>query len=258
MRARGAAFALPAVAAGGLAMQAYLSAHAPLPAFDDFDISGEYGSGAGAPLRVAVLGDSTVTGPGLDHPGQVFVARCADRLPQRVRLEHHAVGGARIRDVVERQVPEVLASPPELAFVSVGANDAIHGTPARRYGRDLGRLLLALTAAGVRTVTCGLPNLSVLPRVPRPLRRVVGARGVAVDREHARVVGRFERAIRVPAGPEVDAHFRDRGELLFAGDRYHPNAAGHEVLAEACYPYFAEAVARAVVDRAISRLTPRP
>jgi lysophospholipase L1-like esterase len=220
----------------------------------ELDVSGDYGTGCGQPLRVAVLGDSTLTGPGLDHPGQVFVARCADRLPQRVRLERHAVGGSRVRDVVEQQLPAVLAAPPALAFVSVGANDAIHGTPTGRYGRALAQLLLALSAAGVWTVACGLPDLSVLPRVPRSLRRLVGARGAAVDREHARVTSRHPRAIRVPAGPVVDDHFRARGAARFAGDRYHPNAAGHAVLADACYPYFAEAVARAVVDRAISRL----
>jgi lysophospholipase L1-like esterase len=235
-------------------MQAYRSAHAALPAFPDLDVTGDYGEGCGQPLRIAVLGDSSVTGPGLDEAGEVFVARCAARLPQRVRLERHAVGGSRVRDVLQRQLPAVLAAPPAVAFISVGTNDAIHGTPAGRYGRDLGQLLMALSAAGVRTVSCGVPDLSVLPRIPRSLRRLVGARGAAVDREHARVVGRHGRAIRVPSCPAIDDQFRTRGDALFADDRFHPNAAGHAVLADACYPYLAEVVARAVVDRAISRL----
>jgi lysophospholipase L1-like esterase len=254
MRARGAALALPAAAMGGLAMQAYRAAHAPLPAFADLDVSGDYGRGCGQPLRIAVLGDSTMTGPGLDAAGDVFVARAAHRLPQPVRLESHAVGGSRVRDVVEQQLPAVLASPPQVAVVSVGANDAIHGTPTRRFGRDLDRLLMALAAARVRTVACGVIDLSVLPRVPRALRPLVAARSASIDRVQARVVRAHALVIRAPAEPRVGPHFRDRGEALFAADRFHPNADGHAVIADACYPYLAEAVSRAVVDRAIDRL----
>ena len=82
MRARGAAFAVPAMV-GGLWVQAQRAAHAPLPQFDDQDLTGYYGGGGGrvgthpAP-RIAVVGDSTFTGPGLESARDIFVAQAAE------------------------------------------------------------------------------------------------------------------------------------------------------------------------------------
>src|SRR5690348_3345398 len=78
MRARGAALALPAMV-GSVWVQAHRAARADLPEYDDLDVTGYYGPEvAGAPrLRVAAVGDSTLTGPGLDHARDTFVARVA-------------------------------------------------------------------------------------------------------------------------------------------------------------------------------------
>lgn len=244
MRGRGAVLALPAVTAGGLVVQAYRAAHAPVPAFADLDVSGEYGNGTGPPIRVAVLGDSTLTGPGLDHPRDIFVARAVAELGHRVRLERHAVGGSRVRDVLESQLPCVLDDPPPVAFVSVGSNDAIHGTSARRFALELRRLLGALASAHVETVCCGLGDLSVVPRAPRALRPLLAARSSILDRHHERVTYGAKRVVRVPAGQLTNHVFRARRDSLFTADRFHPNAAGHAVWADACRPFLAGALDR--------------
>lgn len=245
MRARGAALALPAAAVWGLAMQAYRAAHAPVPMFADLDASGIYGLGVGRPVRLAVLGDSTLTGPGLDGPEEIFVAQAAARLPHRVRLEHHAVGGSRVQDVLYHQLPRVLADPPTVAFLSVGANDVIHGTPVRRFARDLRVVLMTLAAVGVETLACGIADLSVLPRVPRTLKPLLAARSAGLDRRHERVVETIHRATRVPPDRLTNPEFRTWGVALFTADRFHPNAAGHGLWAEACFPFLATAVGRA-------------
>jgi lysophospholipase L1-like esterase len=227
-------------------MQAWRAAHAGLPTFGDHDPSGHYGSFDGTAVRIATLGDSTLTGAGLDHPQEIWITRVVERIAARVplRLESHAVGGARIHDVLVRQVDRVACDPPHVAVVSVGANDAIHGSSARRAQRELTDVLATISTFVPQVLLFGVGDLSVIPRAPRSLRPVLSARSRLFDRVHMRAVDAVDGVMRVPAGPLTNRVFRERGDVLFAADRFHPNAAGHEVWADAFEPFIAAAVAR--------------
>jgi lysophospholipase L1-like esterase len=244
MRARGAAFAVPAVV-GSLWVQARRAAHAPLPEFGDLDPTGYYGGEddtSGDPVRVAALGDSTVTGPGLDHARHVFVGQAAGRSPRRVHLARFAVGGSRVADVLTDQLPAAIDARPEVAVLSVGANDAIHGTPLTQFERDLRTVVGTLDHAGVRTIVCGLIDLSVVPRIPVLLKPLLAHRGAAYERRKVRAIHPAARAVYVPADRKVNEAFRARGEEFFAADRFHPNRWGHGCLATALAPYLVAAV----------------
>jgi lysophospholipase L1-like esterase len=235
MRARGAAVALPALV-GGLWMQIQRAAHAPLPEYDDLDPSGFYGAGelgdADRPVRMALVGDSTLTGPGLDRAGDVFAVRVADRSPYRVQVIRHAVGGSRVADVLMHQLPAVLDDPPEVAVLSIGANDAVHNTPLGPFERDIRAVVGALDRAGVPTVVCGLIDLSLIPRIPPALRSLLALRGAAYERRKRRATHPAARAVYVPVGRTVNEAFRARGEAFFVPDRFHPSTEGHRCLAE--------------------------
>jgi len=248
MRARGAAIATVPALVGGLWAQVHRAAHAPLPQFDDLDLTGTYGGGTGdsrtEPVRVAVMGDSTLTGPGLDHPSEVFVARAASRLETRLQLTRFAVGGSRIGDVFMHQLPAVLDAAPDVAVISIGANDAIHATPLGQFERDVRAVIGALDRAGIVTLVCGLLDLSVIPRVPSALKLMLAMRGAAYERRKARAVYPAARAVHVGVTPAVNQAFRARGEEFFTADRFHPNAAGHACLADGLGPYLEAAVHR--------------
>lgn len=236
---RGIAIGVPGVAlatAGGLWAQIRHAANAPLPHFEDLDASGRYGPPTGDPVRVAVLGDSSLTGPGLRRGDQIWVARLADALPWHLHLESHAKGGSRVRDVLDHQLPTALASRPDAFVVSIGANDAIHGTPARTYARALSCVFDRLTEVAP-VVAVGIGDLSVIPRVPSTLRSVVARRSATFDRVHKLVSADRDRVVRVPVAKLSDPHFRRRGTELFAEDLFHPNDRGHQLWAELFLPY---------------------
>jgi len=253
MRARGAALALPAMV-GGVWFQVHRAANAEHPEFADLDLTGYYGptgAGTGEPLRVAVVGDSTLTGPGLDHARDVFVARAAALAPVPLHLTRHAVGGARVADVLMAQLPAVLDSRPDLVVLSVGANDAIHSTPLAQFERDLRAVVGALDRARIETVVCGVIDLALVPRIPSVVRPLLSRRGAAYERRKARAAHPTARVVHVGIDRRVNEAFRARGEDFFTADRFHPNALGHGCLGELFAPHLAAAIARVRAAREV-------
>ena len=97
----------------------------PAPAQPEFDPSVVLGPPDGVPLRVAALGDSTLTGPGVRSPDEIWarlaLARLAEVTGRRVELRSVGVGGATSADVVHSQLEDAVRFSPRLALVSVGA-----------------------------------------------------------------------------------------------------------------------------------------
>ena len=236
---RGIALGVPGVAlatAGGLWAQARHVANTPLPHFGDLDATGRYGDPAGSPVSIALLGDSSMTGPGLDHGEQIWMAQLARRLPCDVTVHSHAKGGSRARDVLEHQVAAAIETRPDVFVVAIGANDAIHATPTRTFARHM-ELVLDRLSALAPVVSLGIGDLSVIPRLPRTLRPMVAHRSAVIDRAHALVAADRDGVVRVPVGKLSDHHFRRHGAELFAADLFHPNHRGHQLWAELFLPY---------------------
>ncbi len=195
-------------------------------------------------VRVALIGDSTITGPGLDHVDDLWVRQVAARLSDRYRLvlASEAVGGARARDVLMYQVRAAVARCPDVAIVSVGANDALRRIRIGRFAAQLTAIVTALGNAGAEVVLCGVGDVGAAPRVPFPLKMVVSERSRAVDRIHARVAAQHGVA-KVAVGELTNDLFRSRPER-FCADLFHPNRGGHTVWADAAFPVVAEVIAR--------------
>jgi lysophospholipase L1-like esterase len=234
-------------AAGAVAAQFWYVAHRPLPSFHDLDANGVFGSDTMPEARIVLLGDSTVTGPGLESCADLWSHQVARRLAleHRVRLLSLAVGGSRANDVLVRQVPDALALEPHLAVISVGANDATHGTPLRRIETDLDAIVAAFGKIGTGVVLAGVGDLGNIPRLAFPLKALASRRSRAIDRVHARVAGRYGHVVKVPVAQRCDEFFRSAD--AFCPDLFHPNRAGHAVWADAAYPVIAAALARATV-----------
>lgn len=236
---RGISLAVPGLAvatAGGLFVEVRRAANAPLPHFDDLDASGRYGDPDGPPARIRVLGDSSLTGPGLADGSRIWVARLADRLDHDIELVSHARGGSRVADVLAHQVPVALTGATDLFVVAVGANDVIHATPTRAFARRMRSVVEQLSAIAP-VVTLGVGDLSMIPRVPRTLRPLLARRSLIIDRLHRGVVARQRDVVRVPVRELSDPHFRAAGRAVFAGDLFHPNDDGHALWSELFTPF---------------------
>lgn len=219
------------------------AAHRRLPVGSEVDASGLLGEHLdGPPVRVVVLGDSTLTGPGLRSPDDLWVRRALSALDlgRPIELVSFAVGGSRVADV-RRRLDEALAQDTDAAILAVGSNDAIHATPSRQFVAEYDAMLDDLLARVPVAAVTNVGDLGNIARFPRPLRHLVRRRGRTFCRLVEQAVARHERAVLLDVTP-ANHFFRDRS--LFGPDLFHPTSAGHSRWAEAVAPGLVVALSR--------------
>lgn len=175
-----------------------------------------------------VLGDSTAAGVGGEY--EQGIARATTReleRTQQVTMHNVSVSGARIRDVLDDQLPRAAHVRPDLVLLSVGANDVTHLTSVRSMRANLREIVRRLRAVNpdVAIVITGSPDMGSPPRIPRLLRGIASWRTKQVNRmfiEEANALGLTFAPIAAETGPLFR---RDRS--LFAADRFHPNERGY-------------------------------
>lgn len=178
--------------------------------------------GPGSALELAVVGDSTAVGVGVERSRDSLAARLAEEIAERAErsVRWRAVGrpGARAAHLVG-MIEELGRA--DLVVVTVGVNDVTALTRLDRWRDDLEAVIDRLERRGVeRTVLAGLPPMGTFPALPRPLRDWIGVRSRMLDDALGEVVAerpgvrrlRFDGAVR-------------RGAM--APDGYHPGVEGY-------------------------------
>lgn len=210
----------------------------PAPRQPEFDPSGIFGEDHPGPvLRVAAMGDSTLTAPGVTAADEIWVRHVARRLGDETRrpveLRSYGVGGSTSLDVLVEQLPQALEYAPDLALVSVGANDVIKGVPMRKLHENLDRIVAALSDQGARVVLSGVGDLGTIPRLAPPVRQMASRLGRRADRIHRQVAERHG-VVKAEQWRWAAGEFRTRRDV-WSPDRFHPNAAGHVIWANTCW-----------------------
>ncbi|MEK7252104.1 MAG: SGNH/GDSL hydrolase family protein [Actinomycetota bacterium] len=248
-RLRKVVLAVPVAAAAVVATQVFRAAHRPdLPSYPNQDPSGRFGDPALPPLRIVALGDSSITAPGVSDIDNVWIRRVARMLSDRyhVDLISLAVGGSKASDVLEGQLAEAIRLQPDVAVVSVGANDALRGVHLERYREQLTAIVTRLSATGAGVLVFGMGDLGSIPRFPNGLRKWASRRSNAFDQVCRDVVVTVPRAVKVyTRGRSSTAFFDD--PTLFSGDQFHAGDGGHELFAAGAL----EAMEAAIALRAL-------
>ena len=210
-----------------LGLEAAYAVLRPGPEMPDFDPSAEFGDPSNPMLRVVVLGDSSVTAPGVDGPEEIWVSIVCDRLARdhHVILRSFAVGGSTAHDVIEGQMENAILFGPDLVFVSVGANDALKGVPRRRFADNLDYLVGELADTGAHVVQSGVGELGSIPRLYPPLSNLMSRRARRFDDVHWKVAKAHSTNVAHQRSGDIKIWYTDRD--LWAPDLFHVSAAGH-------------------------------
>ncbi|MCL1594518.1 MAG: GDSL-type esterase/lipase family protein [Actinomycetia bacterium] len=199
-----------------------------LPSLDNQDPSGVFGSPEAPPLTIVFLGDSSVTSPGVEPLDASWPRQIAMHLADRfhVTAVSVAVGGSKIGDVRASQIDEALALRPDIAYLSVGSNDALRATPIARFEAAYGDAVDILHANVPAVGLSGIGDLGTIPRLPELARGLARIRARAVDRAIARVALEYPRAVKSNAWDVMEQMFTV-DSTMFGADLFHASADGH-------------------------------
>lgn len=196
--------------------------------------------GRNQPLRLAVLGDSTVAGVGSPTAAESLPALIAERVAaasgRAVRVVGHGVSGARTA-TVGAQLAQVDGRVDAIVIV-IGSNDATHATPWPQFRRDLEALLREASARSKVVVLAGTPRFHANEIIPEPLRTMVDRYSGLLRGEQRAAVAAVPGARFVDLAAEASPRFLGVPEATSV-DGFHPSPIG--------YGFWADALAPAVV-----------
>jgi lysophospholipase L1-like esterase len=244
---RAAALAAGGLGAGAAGLFAVLAAeakfaHATVHAVElkpPPDATGWYGPDRpGAPIKVALLGDSSAAGYGLEvveeTPGALLAGGIAEQMDRPVRLDEIAVVGALTADL-DLQVDQTISLRSDVAVILIGANDVVRLKRPSRSVRHLARAVRRLREAGIAVVVGTCPDLGTIQPILPPLRQIARAwsRRVAAEQtlHTIRAGGRTLSLADI-----LGAEFRAQPGFFFGPDKFHPSAPGYAALAAVLVP----------------------
>ena len=230
-----------ALAAGGVVLGEAKLARRTIGEPDEHapDPSGSYGRPRRGvkPLHLAILGDSSAAGLGVDDaaqtPGALLAGMLARDLKRRVQLDVQAVTGARSKDL-DIQVQRALRHPLDVAVIMVGANDVTHRVAPAEAGRALRRAIAKLQENGVLVVVGTCPDLGSVAPLLQPLRKIARIKSREMAQEQTVVVVE-QGAVAVSLGNLLGEEF-SRNPHLWSPDRFHPSPAGYARVVTALLP----------------------
>jgi lysophospholipase L1-like esterase len=210
-------------------------------------------SDRGAPIRLAMLGDSSAAGYGVHSrvqtPAAVLARGLSELAGRPVELCTAVLVGARSADLAD-QVARVLPAKPDLAVIMIGTNDVTHRVRTSDAIRHLKHALALLAEADVPIVLGTCPDLGTIRPISQPLRWLARrlSRNLAAA-QAITVVGAGGRAVSM--GDILGPEFAMKREL-FSEDRFHPSATGYARAAEVLLPSAAAAIGLATVSEPVA------
>jgi lysophospholipase L1-like esterase len=189
---------------------------------------GTVGAGSRSPLRIAVVGDSTAAGCGVDSHDEGFAGCLAREISARTRepVRWHAVGqfGATARRIRYRLLP-LLGEDLDVAVLLAGGNDVMSRRSPDQWRADLSAIVDDLAERADHVAVAGVPPFALFPSMPTILGRYLSERAAALDEVTRQICDGRSGTTWVPTIGVPPADF-------FASDCFHPSAAGYQLWAQ--------------------------
>ena len=190
--------------------------------------------GAGEPLRILLVGDSSAAGVGtkdinLSLGGQLVQHICArSGRPVEIRIVGcNSATSGQIRDYV---LPHIEFAPYTHVILNIGINDAKNFHTQGRFYREFGTLLYGLNTRfpDARIIWSGVLDMATVPALPSPLNKILGIR--------SRLLMRCGRTLCAERMAEIPDGEWDPSAENFSDDGFHASAKGYrqwaQILAE--------------------------
>lgn len=203
------------------------------------------GGASGNPLRLAVLGDSTVVGVGSPTEAESLAVLIAERVAEgtgrAVQVTGFGVSGARTATLTSDQLPLVDGAYDALVLV-IGSNDATHATPWPLMRSQTIEMLERATSLGMPVVLAGSPRFSGTEIIPEPLRTMVDRYSGVLAGEQRAAAAAVPGVRFVDLAADASPRFEGVPEAT-SSDGFHPSPIGYGFWADAISPAVVAALA---------------
>ena len=190
--------------------------------------TGLVGSADDEPLRLLLVGESTVAGVGVGTQQEALAGQLAGQLATLLQrpVAWQALGenGITASEAVQHLLPQVSAADFDLVLLVFGVNDTTHFSSKRRWQTALESLAQAFAKADCRIAFTAVPPMQHFSALPWLLRKMLGWRATLLDLQLSEVARRLSTShcrVTLKFEPEY-----------MARDGYHPSALGYRVWAE--------------------------
>lgn len=215
---------LPVVVAQGIWLRATMKLASP-PTGPAFGIEG---ASTRPPIRLAVIGESTAAGYGVDAHAEGFAASVARELAARSDrpVEWQTIGqfGATARRIRHRLIPQITAKP-DFVIVLAGGNDVLARRRPDEWRSELTAILDTLSDNAEHTVISEIPRFANSPAFPSIFARFVDERATEFNEISREMCADRPAATWITCPPPTADYF--------ASDGLHPNRYGYGQWAEA-------------------------
>ncbi len=188
-------------------------------------------AGAGTPIRVLAIGESTISGIGLARGDETVTAATARALARStgrpVVWRAHGLSGATAREGLERLMPCIPHAPADLLIVAFCVNDVTAYRSPAAFADDLAAIVTAARnrVGEAAAIIGGVAPLVSFPALPWPLRSILGWRSAALQAAAEQLADRLPKLV-------VERFTEPLAPDLFASDGFHPNSKAHRLWGE--------------------------
>jgi len=180
------------------------------------------------------IGDSTVEGVGSSHPKKSFPALVFRKIKKdKKNASFYNLGksGARIKDVVEHQLPKAISLKPDLITISVGSNDLRHRTNLKHFEKDYYYLLKTLrNKTSAKIIISNIPDLSLLPSLSIFVKYLAKFMARRLNQIIAKHSSQFKCVlVDLYEGSRI---YSKKYKDLISGDGFHPSDKGYSLWAK--------------------------
>ncbi|KMW60356.1 Lysophospholipase L1 [Candidatus Rhodobacter oscarellae] len=185
-------------------------------------------TGAGPPLNLLIVGDSSSVGVGVATQDQALAGHTVRALAATHSVTWRVIGRngvttAGFTRLLKQEMPQHV----DLAVIALGVNDVKNGVPLALWRRHYARLLEDLRAdwGAKQIIASGIPHIRGFTILPQPLRWVLGRRAEAFDRALVGIAAETPAATHISLDVPLDPD-------LLAADGFHPGPEIYAAWAE--------------------------
>lgn len=203
------------------------------------NIAGSIHEGAGQPIRLLAMGESTIAGVGVEDHRYGFTGELAAALSAQtgrpVEWQVVARSGYDAKDTFRKLVPQIPATSFDLVVIGLGGNDTFYLNSPLHFRHNMALLVKALRERlpGTPIIIAALPPVGVFPALPGLVRAALGAlvhlHGFAIRNIPRRFAG-----VHYPGGPIRARRWLDDSHSPkdFFSDGIHPSPEAYRLWAE--------------------------